>query len=101
VRVNVLLVGLKESVVDGVRQQIDLADVELHLALDIDGVRDTFAEVPIDHVVMGAGLDLDTRLAIVREIYALSDRTTVHMKDRASGPDGFLPFVRSVVACRG
>jgi hypothetical protein len=37
-------------------------------------------------------------LEIVREIVLASDKTTVHMKDFASGPDGFLPFVRSVPA---
>ena len=46
---------------------------------------------------MGAGIDLETRLAIVREIFRSSDTTTVHMKDRASGREAFLPFARSVM----
>ena len=46
----------------------------------------------------GAGLDLEPRLETVREIFLASDKTTVHLKDFASGPDGFLPFVRSVLA---
>jgi len=60
-------------------------------------VRSAFAQADIDHVIIGAGLDLETRLEIVREIFLTSDTTTVHMKDFASGPDGFLPFVRSVL----
>jgi hypothetical protein len=40
----------------------------------------------------------EARLEIVREIFLASDKTTVHLKDFASGPDGFLPFVRSVLA---
>ena len=60
-------------------------------------MRSAFAQADIDHVIMGAGLDLETRLEIVREIFLTSDTTTVHMKDFASGPDGFLPFVRSVL----
>jgi hypothetical protein len=40
---------------------------------------------------------LETRLEIVREIFQLSDTTSVHMKDVASGPQGFLPFVRSIL----
>jgi hypothetical protein len=32
------------------------------------------------------------------EIFLASDTATVHMKDAASGPDGFLPFARSVFA---
>ena len=60
-------------------------------------MRSAFADADIDHVIMGAALDLETRLEIVREIFLASDRTTVHLKDVASGPDGFLPFVRSVL----
>jgi hypothetical protein len=52
---------------------------------------------PVSYRHHGAGLDLETRLEIVREIFLTSDKTTVHMKDFASGPDGFLPFVRSVL----
>jgi hypothetical protein len=49
-------------------------------------------------LLMGAGIDLETRLEIVREIFLLSETTTVHMKDVASGPEGFLPFVRSILS---
>jgi hypothetical protein len=36
-------------------------------------------------------------LEIAREVFETSDWTTVHIKDRASGPEGFLPFVRSII----
>ena len=48
-------------------------------------------------MIIGAGLDLEIRLAIVREIFQSSNTTTVHMKDRASGMEAFLPFARSVL----
>ena len=51
----------------------------------------------IDHVFMGAGIELDKRLEIVRAVYERSDTTTVHLKDAASGPKGFLVFVRAVL----
>lgn len=38
-----------------------------------------------------------TRLEIVREMFRSSDTTTVHMKDRVSGKQTFLPFARSVL----
>ena len=60
-------------------------------------MRCALARADIDHVIMGAGLDLEVRLEIVREIFLASDTTTVHMKDVASGPDGLLPFARSVL----
>ncbi len=43
------------------------------------------------------GLDLETRLAVVREIYESSDHATVHVKDHISGPETFVPFVRAVL----
>jgi hypothetical protein len=53
----------------------------------------------IDHVIMGAGLDLEDRLAIIREIFRTSEKTTVHMKDSVSGA-GRVPAVRPVGAHR-
>lgn len=54
-------------------------------------------EKHIDHVVIGAGLDLDTRLEMIREVFTASDHTTVHLKDRASGPAGLLPFAADII----
>jgi hypothetical protein len=46
----------------------------------------------IDHVIIGGGLDLEARAAMVRAVFQSSNRATVHMKDQMSGPEGFLPF---------
>ena len=66
-------------------------------ATDIDGVSTAFSRRVPDHVIMGAGLELQTRLDIVREIFSRSRTTTVHMKDSASGPEGFPAFVESII----
>jgi hypothetical protein len=95
---RVLLLGLLGVVVEDAQQQLRMPDVQLLVATGLDEVRSAFAQADIDHVIMGAGLDLEARLEIVREIFLASDKTTVHLKDFASGPDGFLPFVRSVLA---
>ena len=95
---RVLLLGRRGVVVEDVQQQLRMPDVQLFAATGLDGVRSVFAQADIDHVIMGAGLDLEARLEIVREIFLASDTTTVHMKDFASGPDGFLPFVLSVLS---
>jgi hypothetical protein len=42
----------------------------------------------MDKVIMGAGMDLETRLQIVNHIFEASDSTTVHLK---------LPFVTSIL----
>lgn len=43
----------------------------------------------VDMVIMGAGIDLSLRLEIIKTIFEKSDKTSVHMKDRASGKAGF------------
>lgn len=94
---NVLLVGLKEGIVDEVRQQVQRPEFQIFGSTGIEDVRRIMAQHEIDTVIMGAGLDLETRLGIIREIFRLSQTTTVHMKDAASGSEGFLPFVRSML----
>ena len=94
---NVLVLGRLGIVVDDAQLQLRMPDVRLFVATGLDEVRSAFADADIDHVIMGAGLDLETRLEIVREVFLASETTTVHLKDFASGPDGFLPFVRSVL----
>ncbi len=94
---NVLLLGRTGVVIKEAQQQLDMPDLQLFDGTGIDDVRAAFAETSIDHVIMGAGIDLEIRLEIIREVFLLSDTTTVHMKDRVSGSQGFLPFVRSVI----
>jgi hypothetical protein len=96
-RLTVLLLGLRGVVVDDARAQLQLPDVDLYGGGSIEDMRAIFAQTKIDHVIMGGGLDLEIRLAIVREVFQLSDSTTVHMKDIETGPQGFFPFVRGVL----
>lgn len=62
---------------------------DLAEALKVDGV---------DTVVTGAGLDLSVRLDAIKMIFEASDSICVHMKDFASGPEGFGPFANKVLA---
>jgi hypothetical protein len=94
---TVLLLGRTGVVVEDVQRQLSLTDVELLGGVGIADVRTAFARAQVDHVVIGAGIDLETRLQIVREIFQLSGKTTVHLKDHSSGPEGFLPFVGAVL----
>ena len=93
---KVLLLGKGGIVVAEVQDHLSTPGVQLFGGGSIEDLRATFAETKIDHVIMGAGLPLEVRLEIVREIFLLSNTTTVHMKDYDSGPEGFVPFVRSV-----
>jgi hypothetical protein len=94
---RVLLLGVLPSVLDEARRQLDFPDVEFLGRNDLAAVRSALAEADLDHVIMGGGLDLDTRIHVVQEVFRSSDRATVHMKDQMSGPEGFLPFVQAVL----
>lgn len=72
-------------------------DASIRAALSDLDVTKALAAGPVDIVIMGAGLDLDTRLAIVRAVFEASTSTSVHMKDRDSGQAGMLQFVRGVL----
>lgn len=95
---TVLLLGRKGFVIDDVKTQLGMPDIQVFGGTGMEDVRTTFARTKIDHVIMGAGIDLETRLEIVREIFRSSETTTVHMKDVASGSQGMLRFARSILA---
>jgi len=94
---NILLLGRIEILLDDMEQQLRMPDIQLFDGTKVEDVRSVFAQANIDHVFIGAGIDLEIRLEMIREIFQLSDTTTVHMKDKISGPQGFVPFVRSVL----
>ena len=93
----VLLLGRDGIDAGEARAFLQLPDVDLYGGGSIEDLRATFARAEVDHVIMGAGLPLEVRLALVREVFELSKTTTVHMKDVATGPQGFFPFVRAVL----
>ena len=94
---GVLLVGRTRTVLDEARKGLTAQDVTLFGAITLYEVRKVFDENPIDAVIMGAGIDLETGLRIVRHVFEASDSTSVHMKDFESGPEGYLPFVEGVL----
>jgi hypothetical protein len=51
----------------------------------------------IADVVIGGGLSTETRLAVFETVLRTSDAATVHSKGRATGPEGFEPFLRAIV----
>ena len=95
---HVLLLGRTGIVLDSVEAALDVDDVTLYAGTNLDDVADTMASYPIDTVIMGAGIALDDRLAIIRHIFETSNATTVHRKDWDSGPAGMLPFVNGILA---
>jgi hypothetical protein len=84
-------------VLDKLESQLDIEDVRLFEGTGLSDVKAIFDQHPIDMVIMGAGLDLQDRLDIIRYIFEKSKVTSVHMKDWDSGPAGMLPFVRKLL----
>jgi hypothetical protein len=70
---NVLLLGRLDVVVEEAQQRLQMPDVRLFVATGLEEVRSAFAQADIAHVIMGAGLDLEIRLEIVREIFRTSE----------------------------
>jgi predicted GTPase len=92
-----LLLGRKAIIVDDVKDIIDTTDTTLFSGTSLQDVKDTFNSQDIDIVIMGAGIDINDRLDIIRYIFKTSKSTTVHMKDWNSGPAGMLPFVSGLL----
>jgi hypothetical protein len=95
---RVLLVAVMPKVLEGVLQDLHMPDIELLTGANIDDVRSALTRDDVDHIILGAALTLEARQEIVKHVFQSSDRATLHMKDPLSGPEGFLPFVRSVLA---
>ena len=79
--------------------QLTAKNVEYYVASGLTETQQAFekSNSAIDIVIMGAGIELENRLEIVRYIFKTSNTTSVHMKDWASGPEGFVPFINDVL----
>jgi hypothetical protein len=95
---TVLLVGLKPENMEKATHQLQTLPVQLMTATSVPEVESAFESARIDHVIMGAGLDIETRLAVVRYVFTVSTSTSVHMKDFGSGSGGFPSFAGRVLA---
>jgi hypothetical protein len=95
---TVLLLGVKADVLEAVKRELRTPGVEFLSGTGGSDVEPAFGQADVDHVIIGGGLDLEARAGMVRAVFQASDRATVHMKDQMSGPEGFLPFVRAVLA---
>lgn len=94
---RVLLVGRKLSIVEDTRAKAKERGATIFAATSSDEVEKILAEHDPHAIIMGAGLDLDQRLAIVRAAFERSNKVEVHLKNAASGPDGFIPFVEELL----
>jgi|AP95_1055475.scaffolds.fasta_scaffold92212_2 hypothetical protein len=96
---NILLIGRLGINIPNLQTGIENKNINLFSGTNLEEVKDAFNQNDnqIDSVIMGAGIDLNVRLDIIRYIFETSQSTTVHMKDWESGPKGMLPFVNSIL----
>lgn len=94
----VLLVGKLPGIVGHLADDLEDLPIQWLGAHDHgEVVRQLESEPKISCVIMGAGLPDDIRGDLVGVIAAIRPDVSIHMKDRASGPDGMAGFVRRVV----
>lgn len=94
----VLLVGRLPNVIANVAKQLENLPVEWLGAHNREEViRQLEMEPKIACVVMGAGLDDSIRGDLIGVIALRRPDLCIHVKDRASGPEGMAPFARRMV----
>lgn len=84
-------------VIDNVKKNLAVKDVTIFGGTSVHDIRETLDNHQIDIVIMGAGIDIDTRCDMIKVIFSMSDSTTVHMKDSHSGNEGMVPFVNGIL----
>ncbi len=94
---TVLLLGVRADLLETVKQELQTPGTEFLSGTGEAEADQALRQAEIDNVIIGGGLDLEARAAMVREVFRSSDRATVHMKDQMSGPEGFLPFTKAVL----
>lgn len=97
VKRKVILLGRKQVNLDKGLETIRAKDIEFITCTTLADLASALSDKAVDTVITGAGLPLETRLEAIRMIYEASDNITVHMKDFASGPQGFGAFANRVL----
>jgi hypothetical protein len=95
---KILLVG-KRLIQVPPANELAIKDVAYFAAADLLKVQEVFEKNnnAIDIVILGGGIELEKKLEVVRYIFNASDAVSVHMKDRATGPEGFVSFINNVL----
>lgn len=98
----VLLIGKLPHVIGNVARELEHLPIEWLGAHDhAEVVRQLETEPNIRCVIMGAGLEDRIRGDLIGIIAEQRPDLCIHLKDRASGPEGLVPFVERVVRMEG
>ncbi len=94
---KVILLGKEQKNLDKGLSLITATGIEFITCTSLEALAAALKHPEVDTVITGAGLPIEIRLDAVRMIYQASDSISVHMKDFASGPQGFGAFADRVV----
>ena len=83
------------------RQELQTPGIQVLGGIGVADVEPASQQAAVGRLIIGGGLGLATRAAMVQAVFQASDRATVHMKDQMSAPEGFLPFARAVLGGLG
>lgn len=97
-----ILLGLKKSVIDDTISALEASysspEFEYVCCLGIDAMKTALIEQEIDHVFIGAGLDTNIRMEATQTVLDNSLVTQVHLKNFSAGPQGYTPFIKTILA---
>lgn len=97
IRRKVILLGKMQENLNKGLAVIDDENIDFITCTALEALSEALKVDGVDTVITGAGLDLAIRLDAVKMIFEASDSISVHMKDFASGPEGFGPFAHKVL----
>lgn len=95
---KVILLGREQKNLDKGLEFITAKGIEFVTCTSLEQLSDALKDKDVDTVITGAGLSLDIRLDAVKMIFQTSDSISVHMKDFASGAQGFGAFADRVLS---
>ena len=93
-----LLLGRTPFDPDAVHRDFGRPGLHIETGTSLADVQEAWGAGAPEVVIMGAGLPIEDRLEIIEWIYAHSETTSVHLKDRSSGKDGMTAFVQGILA---
>lgn len=68
------------------------------LCQSVDEMKTVLVEQKLDHVFIGAGLDVSIRVEATKTVPENSLVTQVHLKNVSAGMDGYMPFTKTILA---
>jgi hypothetical protein len=94
---KVILLGREQKNLDKGVQLIKAEGLTIITCTSLEKLKEALEDKDVDTVITGAGLPLDIRLQAAQMIFEASNSISVHMKDFASGPEGFGLFANKVL----